>query len=522
MISFKADEWSNLLKGYAGKPAFDKAAKKSMAAYTDDVVGSTEYVPKYSAREDEIDYEQRLLRTENSYFNFVRKIVGIYATAIFRSTEPARSSDEKTIERFWSNADGNGLPIGKFVKDRVFVLNQTTGGALVVIDKPRIETGGQISRQQQEEMGLFPYSYVIPWTDLVNYKVDRAGRLEWIIYCEGKDENGDRLYKVWDRTSWAVMDKDAKPSEQGDHNLGIVPVVRSIALGNPKNNFQTPLCLLADVVRISMKIYELMSQLDQIVIGHAFPKLAMPQSMFDKIKESGAGVFNILIYPDGYQGQQSHYIEMPSSEIESMIGMIFDKLPHMILEMATVRSKTDKPREESGVAKFIDSSDELSNLVDKAEGMEILEQQMTEIAARWERIRNPEFTVSYSKSFDVKTVNEQIADMVALFKEDLHAPSAAREMVKRVIRKMLGNVDKSVWTKIEEEIEASVDPALSLDDILKVIAAGGIDPVMLVQRYDPSIKTEEEARKKLQENIALMRGVAAFDSDGEGNSGDAA
>jgi len=201
-----------------------------------------------------------------------------------------------------------------------------------------------------------------------------------------------------------------------------------------------------------------------------------------------------------------------------MINLIFERYPYMILEMASIRSKTDKPREESGVAKFIDSSDELSNLIEKAEGMERVEQEMTDLAARWQAIEAPEYTISYSKNFDVKSANEQISEIVQLFKEDLHSPEFAKEMVKRIQRKMLGNVDETTWRRIEAEVDASIDPALSLADIDMLIRLGILDPAKIALRYNPELRGEAEALNFVRENINRQRAaveVPVFASDQE-------
>lgn len=514
MIKWRNKQWDELLKGYKGKRTVDANAKRNMDAFTGDVV-QQHYLPRYSVREGLPDYNDRLRRAENNYFNFPRKIMRIYANAIFRQTEPTRSSDNKDISNFFDDVDGNKTKIGRFSKEKVFVLQQLTGGCLVVIDKPQKTSEQPISRQQQEQLRLFPYAYVLPWENLINFECDQFGRFSFVVLSYPKHpETGEKRFKVWDTTHWWIVNTDQKVLESGEHGLGSVPVIPSIALGDPRHNFQVPISPFNDIVQISLKIFEEMSRLDQMIVHHIFLRIAMPETMFKKIQEHGAGNVNALLYPDGYKGQQAHYIEVSGTEIKTMIDLIFDKYPHMILEMADIRSKTDKPREESGVAKIVDSSDEMTNLIEKAEQMEEVENRMVDKWALWEKVTKHDTTISYSKNFDVKSVHEQLEEMTKLFKEDLHAPTFAKEVVKRVTRKMLGNVSESTWTKIEAEIDESIDPALNLEDISHLVGMGALNIVKIAMRYNPELKDEATAKQFILANQTLLRGITPADTDG--------
>lgn len=517
MITFTDEQWGKICNGYEGKSRFDGNAKKNLDVYRGDIF-SERYLPRYSTREHEQDYKDRLKRSENNFFNFVRKILTLYSNSIFRSTEPTRTSDNKDIVAFWENADGNQTPIGKFTKDRVFLLQQITGGCLVVVDKPRMaESGpGRITRRQQEQLGLFPYAYVLPFTKLHNFEVDEFGRYKWVMLDHGKDKDQKQLYKLWDTGDWWIVDGKQNRVDGGSHNLGQVPVIPSIAIGDPKYNFQVPISPFDDMVRITLKIFETLSMLDQMIISHIWLKLAMPQSMFEVLKSGGSN-HNVLVFPDNFGGERAYYIETPGTEIGTLITLIFEHYPRLLLELATIRSKTDKPREESGEAKFIDSSDELANLTDKAEAMERAEQQITDLYAAWEEITGHQTTISYSKNFDVKSLNETIEEMVQIFKQDLQAPTFAKEITKRVAKKMLGNIDEATWRDITAEIDASIDPALDLDDADKLIQWGVINLPKLVMRYNPDITTEEEAKAFLQANIEILRAVPVMESDTGGD-----
>lgn len=516
MINFSDKVWSEILKGYKGKATIDGRAVKNMAAFTGDVHSST-YLPRYSSREDENDYKERLARSEINYFNFPRKVLNIWGNAIFRSAEPNRTTKSKFIEnRFWKNVDGGGTAIGDFVREQIYTLMTVDGGCLAIVDKPPIPASEEpVSLQQQEELNLFPYVWTARWKTMVNYSADRHGALEWIL-LDVTQPYGKKEYLFFDKTSYAVVDEKMKvvDDNSGEHELGIVPVVRIFDERNPEHRFQTPLSSITEIANISLKVFQLLSQLDQMIIAHVFLKVAMPEGMFNKIKAAGMGTFNALIYPDQFSGQQAHYLDMPQSEINTLVNLIFEQYPRMVLDLANIVDKTDRPREESGTAKQADSRDELSNLEKKAGKLEMAENELTKIAAAWQQEKNPG-SVVYHKNFDVASLHEQLEQMIQIFKQDMQAPMMAKEITKRVARKMLGNIEDDLWKQIAEEIDSSIDPSLDTNDMQTLINLGIIKLENLVRRYNPQLAkmSDEEARKFVSENLAALRGVSEVETD---------
>lgn len=509
MIKWDTETWSTVRKGYAGKQATDIILKKCLDSYCGDIA-TKYYLPQYSTREDPQDYTDRLERAKHSYFNFPEKIITIYSNAIFRTSEPIRETANSLLQRFMNNCDGAGMNTAQFIKDRIFLLNQI-GGCLIVVDKPKSNFTGNISRYMQDVAGLYSYAYPVRWEYLRNYGLDEYQRLKWILLDNGKI--GEKYtYKLWDRTDWAVIDQDQLVLESGAHNLGIVPVIRSFGGRNPKYDFNVPRSPIWEVVKIALRIFELMSQLDQAIIYHIFLKIVMPKSMYDELKKSGLGQTNTLVVPDQVENK-AYYIETPSMEIDTLVSLIFDKLPHMILELATIKDKTDRPREESGVAKVADSVDEIALLSEKASVMEQNETEMIKLAGMWEGIRNPgeQFTVEYSKDFDIKSVSEKLTEMVTFFKEiDGAAPTFAKEMLKRVMRKALGNIDMRTWSDIERDLENSFDPSLSLTDIDMLIERGMFDIIKYTRVINPALRdaSDEIVVNFIKQNVQLLRGAS--------------
>ncbi len=517
MLNTIMKNWKLYGREYEWKGTVDKRSRRNMDIYAADVF-KEEYLPKYSARELDADYEDRLQRAENGGFmNFPQKIVDIYRNSVFRSGAPNREGDSPEAKRFIQNVDGAGTDIGSFIRDRVFLLDQIHGGLFIVVDKPKAPEGRMLTLKDKQDLGLFPYAYIYMWEDMYNYGLDRFGGLEWILFKEKYiDENGDKAERLryFDKTEWALLDKEGQLMDSGEHGLRRVPVYRHFQRANPKHRFQTPVTALDDVFRLTLKTYEAQSQLEQMIINHVFMKLAMPTPMFEALKNEGAGNKNVLLFPPGLGTDKAYYVQSEFQEIKELKDLVFRLLPDKILYFATVRDKVSMPREESGTAKFIDSSEEISNLLDKANSMERAENAIIALARAWEGDEK-EYSVTYNKVFDIKSTNEQIEEIVKIFKQDMGSPKFNKTLVKRLMFNLLGEVSEKVRKEIEREIDEGIDPSLSIEDLDLLASRGFVDAVKLARKYNPQLKgkTEEEVKAFIQGNISMMVGVTAQPTD---------
>ncbi len=514
MLSEILRNWSKYKTGYQWKGTIDVNAKRNMDVYSASFLDSDQlletYLPQFSAREPSQDYKDRKTSAKTAFMNFPSKIVDVYKNSVFRSGEPNREGDSEAAKRFVENVDGANTHISRFVRDEIFLLEHIHGGVFVVVDKPQnLETGSTLSRAQQDEMNFYPYAYLYYWTDVVNFRVDRHRALEWIIFSESvtdKEGNKQEQYRYFDKNEWAVIDREGKAMSQGSHNLGVVPVYMHFQRRNPSHKFLTPVAVLDDVFRLTIKLFQYMSQLEQMIVRHIFLKLAMPEGMWKKLQNEGMGNMNVFVFEEGSQ-DKAYYIQSQYAEIDKMIDLVFNQIPDKILYFATLREKVSMPREESGVAKFVDSSDEISNLLEKANSMERAENNIIKLAQLWEN-DNSEFRVSYNKVFDIKSTNEQIEEIVKIFKQDMGSPAFNRQLVKRLMRNLLGEVPETVMQDIEKDLEYVIDPSLSIEDIDILAAKGYLDAMKLARKYNPELrnKKDDEVREFIQNNIQQIMG----------------
>ena len=508
MFDFTKEQWADVLAGYDGRKTTNDRAEKVMDCYVGEVATS-DYLPRYSTREDDDDYQYRLDLAENSWFNWVEKVLNIWKNTIYRFTEAVRTSANEKIKSFMEDVNGHGLSIKEFSQDMVFPLTQIDGGAIITVDKPQ-KPDGEISALDQKKRGLFPYAFVERIENLVNYARDERGALDWVLIYKYTDEDDNRVYKYWDRESWALVTSEKEILKQDNHTLGRVPVILVFAAKNPKYKNMAPMNPLYGVACTALKIFNLISQLDQIIIHHAFPKIQMPESMAKNQKNKELGATNALVFADGAdEASRASYLALPNTEIQLIISLIFDYYPNKILEMATIRDKTARPREESGTAKFMDSTDELANLLQKAETMERAEIEMVKLMAAWENITNAEFSIQYSKQFDIKGTWDQLREMVELFKEiEGQFPQFTKEAMKQYILKYFGNVDKTKYEGMVKEVDESFDPSLNLAQILDLIKLGYIRGARVAKMLNTELKnkSDEEVQAWIDENLDSQRG----------------
>jgi len=500
--------------GYKHKATIDLNSKKNMDIYAGEVANA-DYLPKYSAKEHEADYKDRLNRAANSFQNYPQKIIDIYRNSIFR-TPISREGKSEVAKDFLVNVNGSGMTIDEFIHDQLFLLSEIHGGVCVAVDKPKIPEKLKdkvLTIADQQDNSIFPYAYIYQWKEITNFQLNRNGKLLWIMFQENfiNDEGveGTR-FRYWDEQQWAVLDDKGNKTDDGVHGLGVTPVYLHYQRRNPKYGFITPTTALDTVFRLTLKIFQYQSDFEQMIINHVFLKLVMPKSMWDAIKAEGMGNANVLVYPDDMdKDKAAYYLQSEYTELEEMKDLIFTTLPDKILYFATLRDKVSMPREESGTAKFIDSSDEITNLLEKANSMEKAENAIVKLVKKWEG-DDKDFKITYNKSFDIKSINEQLEELVKFMEHDMGSETFNKQLVTRVMFNVLGEVPEETKKQIEDEIKEGLDPALSIENIDILMNKGILNLIKLYKRFNNSKEdkklNDEQIMEKMATNLKAITG----------------
>ncbi len=432
-------------------------------------------------------------RKERAYrFNHTREAVDLVVKYIFKGEIHRNWKDAPdSVKKFWKGATRRGAPIEQF-SINLAAKASMLGRIWVVVDstlRQPVKT-----RAEEKRAKARVYAYVVPPQDAWDFAYDENGVLSWILIHETKRDDSDPFSatgdvkhraRLWTRESWFLFDiKETKDNdievtlaEQGDHNLGVVPVF-SVDSQETDSNYTAP-ALIADIAYLDRAVANYLSNLDAIIQDQTFSQLAIPaqnllpgtnagsgaeteddisgdRESYERILEMGTK--RIFTY-DGEGGGKPEYLSPDPKQagvIISVINKIIAEIYHTI-GMAGERTKQDNAAgidNSSGVAKAYDFERMNALLVSKAATLDSAEQRLIELVALWsgEKFDPEQDLVKYPDSFDVRGIYDEfeIAERLTL----ISAPDEVRrEQMKTLVDKMFPRLAKELKEKIRKSIE---------------------------------------------------------------------
>jgi len=148
---------------------------------------------------------------------------------------------------------------------------------------------------------------------------------------------------------------------------------------------------------------------------------------------------------------------------------------------------------ESGVSKAYDLHDSNQNIAHKSVMMQSGENMIHKLLADI----HGEVTAQYPTEFDIKTMNEELAETMEVMKADLGSITYAREKAFNLIQKDLQNVDPKLLKAIKAELD-NVDPALSVEDTVKLIQTNVLGADQVLKKYAPEL-TDQQIKDRVIE-----------------------
>lgn len=156
-------------------------------------------------------------RNKSVYPNYVRPIIGLYMSYVFRRdidrtiseiTEDTKTiSDDSTMnedqkanefQAFWDDCDGRGTPINKFMK-KAGILAKVFGHVGILVDMPKQDEKIE-SEADRKEANHRPYAVIYTPLDIVNWETDKKGNLLWVRLLEEYPVDSDPFVKEKDRS----------------------------------------------------------------------------------------------------------------------------------------------------------------------------------------------------------------------------------------------------------------------------------------------------------------------------------
>lgn len=413
-------------------------------------------------KEGEREFKERVQRAYR--FNHTREVVDLINKYLFK-IDVARSDDApESVKRFWKKSTKNGLPITQLARE-MSKASSIGGRAWVIVDNNVPEE--VTTKADEKRVNARAFAYVVMPQHVLDLSYDDSGVLNWILINEIARDDSDPFdsgadqynrYRLWTRTEWFLFRERGKGRDaiielagQGSHDLGVVPAV-SVDNTTTDAAWTTP-ALIADIAYLDRAVANYLSNLDAIIQDQTFSQLAMPaqnllpgEDGYTKMIEMGTK--RIFLY-DGAEGSAPAYISPDPAQaklILEAVNKIISEIYHT-LGMAGERTKQDNSMgidNSSGVAKAIDFERVNALLVAKADALELAENRIAALAAKWsgDELGEDADLVTYPESFDVRGLYDEfdIASKLAL----ISAPDAIRqEQMKVVIDKLFPRLDES-------------------------------------------------------------------------------
>jgi hypothetical protein len=196
----------------------------------------------YAANGDWLSDKPKLVRRRQiaRYENYAATIVDGVLDHLY-TAQPQRVADDPKLDEWWQDVDGHGTHIDDWMKGQ-HSLSAVYGHLFVVLDRERAK-GPNGTRADQGQPILRTYTPVdVPdWlaADQILQAikcveaVERTGLDQPILadaddtneVAEGSGAASDYQYRLWDGTTWQLYDSEGAKLDQGDHGMGLLPVV---------------------------------------------------------------------------------------------------------------------------------------------------------------------------------------------------------------------------------------------------------------------------------------------------------
>lgn len=432
-------------------------------------------------KEGDKEYSDRVDRAYR--FNHTREVVDLVDKYLFKMEADRRAGDAvpKSVQKFWTQSTLGGLKIKDFMR-RISRMTSTFGRVWVVVDNNASDEA-PLSKEDEKSADLRTYAYILTPQHILDLAYDEDdGCLNWILIHEQVRDDEDPLessgemrdrYRLWTRDNWTLFNVKRSGSRttievEGPfkNELGEVPVFS--ADNTISHEPYVSSALIDDIAYLDKAVSNYLSNLDAIIQDQTFSQLAMPaQSIMagdnthDKLTEMGTK--RIFTY-DGEHGTPAFLSpDVKQAElILKAINKIINEIYHTV-GLAGERTKEDNAvgiDNSSGVAKAYDFERVNSLLTAKADSLEIVENRLARLVAKWngEEDQITEDLVSYPENFDVRGLYDEfdIAARLAL----VEAPDGMRrQQMENVIDKLFPKVDKVIRDKLIGELKSwPLDP----------------------------------------------------------------
>ena len=416
-----------------------------------------QYLTRYVYENDQ-EYSSRIAQTPLD--NHCRSICNIYNGFMF-AKPPKREFGDLTenplLNDFLIDCDFEGRSWDAFMRE---VMTQASiyGTSWVVVDRPTIEA---VTRADEINLGIRPYVSLYSAINVLDWRYERnqVGRYELVYLKTLEDQSGDyTIVNMFypdriDRVRYETLGSNVELISSTPNPAAKIPAVcvynqRSSARGIGISD-------LNDIADLQRAIYDELSEIEQLIRISNHPSLVSTQSV-----QAQAGAGSRIIIDENSDGNLKPYLLQPDSQsLDGIRAAITDKVAaiNQIANVSSIRST--ETRTMSGVARDTEYKLLNSQLTQKADSLELAEEQIFDIVFELMGYPGYEYTIDYPETFSTR---DKISDLNLLEKAKtiLSMPALPNTDIEREIA--LGVIE--LVFEDSTGYQSAVDSILSMEE----------------------------------------------------------
>jgi hypothetical protein len=385
----KLDDYKLLMDAYNGSGGFKNG---------DYLVSHPRETPEKYQKRKQLAY----------YLNYVAPVINSHVNPVFRK-EPKREWNENDLwSKFIENADTNGTSLHRFMK-RAGLMAKLKAVVFIVVDNV---TEQPATMAQALKDRAFPYVYTIEPQQVKSYKTNKAGRLISITYAVASETTQSSTAEetwTWTPEAWECQLAGGE-IKRGENLINRVPVVPLFSKPMTPGEM-LPQSEFYNIVQTNRRIYNLCSEIDELIRNQAFNVLTYPAGegqQQEDVKEITVGTENVMSY-DGKLSNKPEFISPDAAPLQELRAER-DSLIKEIYRMASLSHVTGIEQKTSGVAKgwdFEQTNQVLSDFALNCEGVEI---DISRLFALWTNT-TVNYVCQYSDDFGIVDVSAALDEV---------------------------------------------------------------------------------------------------------------
>ena len=427
------DRWNFLYQSYIGGQDYTDAG----------------HLVKYQL-ETQREYNNRLKTTPLE--NHCKSVVSVYNSFLFRES-PERDlgtlQNNPVIEEFLKDADQDGRSLDEIMRD-ISTWSSVFGHVWCIITKPNL----QLATQADElAAGVRPYLNMVTPLAVTDWNWYRTPigkyKLDYLKYVE--DFNGNiQVIKEWypeviitteiDVEERSIISRIEEPNE-----LGWIPAV--VAYNQRSNVRGIGISDIQDIASTQKMIYNCTSEAVEAIKLDTHPSIvATPNTNL------GVGPGSVIQIEETLDpGLKPYALEFSGASIDSIYKAISHSIDAIDKMANTGAVRASESRTMSGVAMEVEFSLLNSRLSAKAGALQIAEEQMWKILAKY---LGTEWTgyIEYPNSFNIRDKASEIQQLRTA-KDTASDPMVLREIDRRLVD----------WMEVEDFELTDFEPHLMQD-----------------------------------------------------------